>query len=88
MKQIQTIVEVNDGLEALLGETVMLFCVRYNYVGKLTGVNSTCVKLTNAQMVFDTGAFVPGKYDTAEVPYNSEFYVQTAAIEMFVKMPS
>ena len=42
------VIEVeNEGFNALLGETITLFCAIYIYTGKLVGVNSTYVKLEN-----------------------------------------
>src|SRR5208282_5297819 len=56
MKQIVTVTEVEgEGLEALLGQNVLLFCLNYIYTGKLVGVNSTFVKLEGAKIVYETG---------------------------------
>ena len=56
MKMIVTEVE-NEGLEALIGQVVTLFCGVYIYSGKLVGVNDTCVKLEDAGIVYETGPF-------------------------------
>jgi hypothetical protein len=44
---MKMIIENNtaEGLEALLGEQVVLLCACYIYSGKLVGVNTSCVKL-------------------------------------------
>ena len=47
----------NEGLEALMGQRVTLFCGVYIYTGKLVGVNATCVKLEDAGIVYETGPF-------------------------------
>ena len=58
MKQIVTVTEVDgEGLDALLGQNVMLFCMNYIYAGKLVGVNDKFVKLENCSIVYETGAF-------------------------------
>lgn len=58
MKKLVNVTEVEgEGLMALLGERVTLFCLNYIYTGKLTGVNSTCVLLEDAAIVYETGAF-------------------------------
>ena len=56
MKKI--VEEVNgEGLDKLLGDRVTLFCLNYIYTGKLSGVNETCVLLTDAAIVYETGSF-------------------------------
>lgn len=41
MKVMQEVVEVSgEGLEALMGKKVTLFCANYFYSGKLVGVNA------------------------------------------------
>jgi hypothetical protein len=84
MKVIQEVVEVSgEGLESLMGKKVTLFCANYFYTGKLIGVNSTCVKLQDAAIVYQTGAFTDKNYADEQPLGCKEFYVQTAAIESF-----
>ena len=83
IKVDQKIEEVeNEGLTALLGKTITLFCVNYIYAGKLIGVNKTCIKLENAHLVYETGNFSEAKFKDAQ-KLNKEFYVQIDAIESF-----
>ena len=71
-----------EGLEALLGQRVTLFCGVYIYTGKLVGVNATCVKLEDAGIVYETGAFTDKSWkDCQKLP--NDWYVSTAAIESF-----
>ena len=71
-----------EGLLALMGKRVTLFCCRYIYTGKLIGVNDTCVLLEDAGIVYDTGALDNGKWeDMQSLPQS--WYVQTASIESF-----
>ena len=78
--------EVNgEGLDKLLGERVTLFCANYIYTGTLTGVNESCVLLTDAAIVYETGPFGENKWkDAQSLPH--EWYVQREAIESFGKL--
>ena len=71
-----------EGLEALLGETVTLFCGVYIYSGKLTGVNDTCVLLEDAGIVYETGPFTDNKWKDRQ-PLPNKWYVTTQSIESF-----
>ena len=82
MKKIVTEVQ-GEGLVALLGEHVMLFCANYIYAGTLVGVNDTCVLLEDAKIVYETGAFTNPEYKDAQSLPTSSWYVQTSAIESF-----
>lgn len=84
MKVIQTVTEVSgEGLEALMGKKVTLFCANYFYSGKLVGVNTTCVKLEDASIVYDTGSFANTSYADEQPLHTKDFYVQIGAIESF-----
>jgi hypothetical protein len=84
MKVLQEVVEVSgEGLEALSGKKVTLFCANYFYTGKLVGVNTTCVKLENAAVVYETGSFADKNYKDEQPLGAKEFYIQTHAIESF-----
>ena len=72
----------NEGLEALMGKTVTLFCGVYIYTGKLMGVNDTCVKLENAGIVYETGPFNQKNWKDIQ-PLPDEWYVATQSIESF-----
>ena len=84
MKKIVNEVQ-GEGLEKLLGERVTLFCMNYIYTGTLTGVNETCVLLTDAGIVYETGPFDEQNWrDVQALPH--DWYVQTASIESFGKL--
>ncbi len=72
----------NEGLIAHLGKKVTLFCMNYIYHGELEGINDTCVKLKNAYLVYETGAFQDSGFKDAQ-KLADVWYVQTAAIESF-----
>jgi hypothetical protein len=84
MKQIVTVTEVEgEGLESFLGQEVLLYGLNYIYAGKLVGVNSTFVKLTDAKLVYETGSYTTKGYTNAEGLPQGVWYVQTSAIESF-----
>lgn len=84
MKVIQTITEVEkEGLYALFGEKVILFCANYFYTGKLVGINKTCVKLEDPAIVYSTGAFTDKKYADEQAMGTKEHYVRLQFIESF-----
>ncbi len=86
MKKLVSVQEVSgEGLEALMGETVTLFCLNYIYTGKLVGVNTTCVLLENPAIVYETGAFNTKDWKDAQKLPN-QLYVMTQAIESFGKV--
>jgi hypothetical protein len=81
-KFVQTVEVEGEGLLALMGERVTLFCERYIYTGKLTGVNDTCVLLEDAYIVYDTGSFDNPKWAQAE-KLPKDWYVSRGKIESF-----
>ena len=71
-----------EGLQKLLGERVTLFCLNYIYTGKLIGVNETCVLLTEAAIVYETGELNSKNWkDAQNLPH--DWYVQLSAVESF-----
>ena len=83
MRKLVEVTEVDgEGLMALLGERVTLFCVNYIYEGKLVGVNDTCVLLEDANVVYETGPFGEKNFKDAQ-RIADQWYVQLGAIESF-----
>ena len=75
--------EVNgEGLDKLIGERITLFCMNYIYTGRLTGVNETCVLLTDAAIVYETGELTSDKWKDAQSLPN-DWYVQLSSVESF-----
>ncbi|NOY72188.1 MAG: hypothetical protein GXP14_07390 [Gammaproteobacteria bacterium] len=61
---------------------VTVFCMNYIYTGQLTGVNDSCVLLTEASIVYETGDFNKKEWaDAQKLP--QDWYIQKAAIESF-----
>jgi len=84
MKKLVTVTEVEgEGLDALMGESVLLFGLNYIYAGTLSGVNEKFVQLENAKIVYETGSFdKPGYTDAQSLP-GKVWYVQLSAIESY-----
>lgn len=84
MKKVMNVVEVeNEGLMALIGEDVMIFCMSYIYAGKLTGVNEECILLEEAKIVYETGSFTDKGYSDAQPLPNKKIYIMKKNIESF-----
>ena len=87
MKKLVSVQEVEgQGLEALLGQQVTLFCMNYTYTGKLVGVNDKDIILEGASIVYETGDFSTcrsGKFKDAQLLTAGEWRVRTAAIESY-----
>ena len=71
-----------EGLEGLMGQRVTLFCVNYFYTGTLIGVNDTCIKLSNAGIVYETGELTTTEWKDFQ-PLPNDWYVQISSIESF-----
>ena len=82
MTKIVTTVE-NEGLESLLGQRIMIFCLNYIYDGMLTGINESCILLEDASIVYETGAFDKKGYINSQKLHTKKWYVQKGVIESF-----
>ena len=85
MKKLVNVQEVEgEGLVALMGENIMLFCMNYIYAGKLVGVNDKDVLLDNGQIVYETGELCAKTFqDAQKVP--GPLYIRTSAIEAYCR---
>ncbi len=83
MKRLVQVQEIEgEGLEALMGQRVTLFCQIYIYTGKLVGVNKSFVLLEDAAIVYETGSFSTSEWKDAQKLPNDQ-YVMKHAIESF-----
>lgn len=86
---MKKIVDVeNEGMVKLLGKRITLYCANYIYTGVLEGVNTTCVLLSDAAIVYETGPFSDRNWkDAQKIPAHintdGSWYVQLNAIESF-----
>lgn len=80
-------IEVNEtreeGFEPLMGQKVLLFCARYIYCGVLEEIHETCVILSGASIVFETGEFNSPTYQDEQKLHTDRWHVQRLAIESF-----
>lgn len=83
MKRIIESSDEQAGLEALLGEKVLLLCANYFYAGKLVGVNKSCVELESPAIVCETWAWDSESYADAQQLPAEKWYVQLNAIESY-----
>jgi hypothetical protein len=85
MKKLVSVQEVDgEGLTALLGEYVVVFCLNYIYSGKLTGVNTHDILLEEAKIVYETGPLCNKDFKDAQgLPSN--LYIRTACIEAYYR---
>lgn len=83
MRKLVQVTEVEgQGLDALLGQKVTLFCLNYIYYGELIGVNDTDILLKNAFIVYETGAFDQKGFKDAQ-KLADEWRVRTSVIESY-----
>lgn len=74
-----------DLLNDMIGERVTFFCMNYIYTGKLEAVSEACAMLTEASIVYETGALTTKDWTDAQaLPHN--WYVQMSSIESFGKL--
>jgi len=75
-----------EGLESLLGESVLLMCMNYFYAGKLIGVNEADVILEDARIVYDTGTWSNDSYSDAQKIGPKEWLIRVYSIESYGKV--
>jgi hypothetical protein len=82
---MKKIIETSDacGLDALLGEKVILLCANYFYAGTLTGVNDKFVQLSDAKIVYDTGEWSAKDWSDAQALPGGIWYVERGFIESY-----
>ena len=73
----------SEGLKGLIGEKVTLLCANYFYTGKLVGVNDSYVKLADAYIVYETGAWDNKDYKDKQKLPGKAMYVMVGFIESF-----
>ena len=76
---------VGEGLESLLGQRIIVWCMNYNYAGKLIGVNDTDILLTDASVVYETGELCANELKDAQALPN-DLYLRTDKIECYYRL--
>ncbi len=80
---MKKVVEVeNEGMMALLGERITVYCINYIYTGILEGVNKDCILLVDPFIVYETGPHDEKNWADAQALPNN-LYVMLNAIESF-----
>ena len=71
-----------EGLLSLIGKRVTFFTMNYIYTGRLVGVNTKDVKLEDAGIVYETGAFTDSSWkDYQKLP--NDVYVRLNSVEAY-----
>ena len=71
-----------EGLLSLIGKRVTFFTMNYIYTGKLVGVNTKDVKLEDAGIVYETGAFTDSSWkDYQKLP--NDLYIRLNSVEAY-----
>jgi hypothetical protein len=84
MKKLVNVTEVEgEGLTALLGERVTLFCMNYIYTGKLLGVNENDVMLEDPGIVYETGKFDDKSWKDHQKLGVKFWYIKISSIESY-----
>lgn len=73
----------NQGLESLLGERVLIFTAGYFYEGKLIGTSDSCVEISDAHIVYETGKFSDIDYKDRQKLHTDKWFVGINLIESF-----
>lgn len=85
MKKI-IIQESEEGLSKLLGEYITVYCESFIYAGTLSGINESCILLTKAAIVYDTGSHKDKGWSVSEDIPGGDWYIQISKIESFGKL--
>ena len=84
MKKLVSVTEVEgEGIEAFMGERILVFCMNYFYEGKLVGVSSDLICLEEPHIVYETGAWTDKKYADSQKLHMPVLYIRSSAIESF-----
>lgn len=86
MRRLVNVTEVeDDGFVSLMGKKVLVTCARYAYAGVLSGVNETCISISNPSIVYETGPWGATSWKDAQSLNVPEIFIQVAAIESFME---
>lgn len=89
LKQAATVsmVEVpNEGLVSLIGSTIMVETLNFNYTGVLDGVNDTQILLREPKTVFETGDYKAKEWADAQRLPTSQMYIRLSAVQSYYKV--
>jgi hypothetical protein len=69
-------------MKELIGQRITIFCAVYIYTGELVEVTDTHIKLKDAAIVYETGAFDNNRWADAQALPN-DWYVSLGMVESF-----
>ena len=72
-----------EGLESLLGEKIMVWCLNYIYHGTLVGVGDGDIHLEDAGVVYETGGLCGTIKERQPLP--ADLYVRVDKIECYYR---
>lgn len=75
--------ETGPGLEAYLGQPILLMCQNYIYTGTLYGVFDDFVLLVDPVIVYETGGWSDKGYKNAEKLHAKYWRVMRSSIESY-----
>ena len=79
--RIEKVDDQTDAYEAYMGKHVCVYGMNYIYYGKLTGVNTTCIEVSEPRIVYETGAFTNATFKDAQKLPTEAILVQRNAVE-------
>ena len=79
----------SQGIRSLVGKKIVVYACRFIYTGVVAYADDQYVRLSDAHIVYDTGAHDKDKksWDTVEPTWNSTWYIQLSSIESFGEAP-
>lgn len=72
-----------EGLEGLIGESVLVMCSNYFYHGKLVGVNEKDIVISDPHIVYETGSWDEAGFSDSQKLPTKEWLIRTEAIESY-----
>ncbi len=82
-RKVELIEDEDAGLVSYLNKRVLIFTAGYFYEGKLTGVNTSCVEIIDAHIVYETGKFSDSGYKDRQKLHCDKWNIATGLIESF-----
>jgi len=80
---VNILIEEEGGFLSFMGKIITVYCINYIYTGKLIGVDDTCIQLSSAGIVYETGAFSDASWKNIEHFPHGDWCIQRSAIESF-----
>lgn len=79
------VVEVDGGMETLLGKKVLVLC-NYFYHGTLSGVNGKCIELSQPGIVYESGSWADNNWKDLQKLPTEKLYINVDSIESYFEV--